>query len=399
MHYNYLSAIILLFFLTSCSSGPQLPVQKAEEEVTISLRDMRNLMTVHSAQAVSQSTIAFEISWAEVTQTPVLANGVCVHTTQNPTVAHTCSPAPSASGRVSLRVSGLEPGQTYYARPYITTAFETVYGGQSVVTTDEAASVRVTSSDLISYARPARSAVLRGIVTGTTTEGSLRRGFVWGSTDPLRQPEETVEIADGRPFQLPLTNLQFGIEYYFRAFAITEQGTIYGETITFVFPPYEIGDIGPAGGIIFFYDEQNRYPFTFLEAAPAGWGGLRDDLRAEFPCYNRFLDVTDFRIGAGPGNLRRLLERCANQPNNIARLVADLNIEGFSDWYIPTRAEVELMLENLYQRGNAAGLSNEFYWSSSEQDDGAAWGIFMGTGNHRLLPKWMQERVRPVRAF
>lgn len=356
-------------------------------------------MQIDQATAVNQSTLEFIATWAEVAQTTVLRNGICVSTAPNPNITHSCVTAPLPSGRVQITVSGLESGRNYYARPFLTTPYETLYGNQVQLKTDDLYQVRVTSSDLISFARPARSAVLRGIVTGTTAEGSLRRGFVWGGTDPIRQPESTVEIPDGRPFQLPLTNLQFGVEYYFRAFAITENGTVFGETITFVFPPYEIGDIGPAGGIIFFYDAQNRHPFTFLEAAPAGWGGLSDDLRAEFPCYNRFLDVTEYRIGAGPGNLRRLNERCTNQTNNIAKLVADLNIEGYADWYIPTRAELEIMLENLYNKGNAARLSNEFYWSATEQDAGAAWGIFMGTGNHRLLPKWMQERVRPIRAF
>lgn len=388
--------IALPVYITACSGSTTVP---SEPERTVTLRNESNIMNFHGAAAVNQSTLSFEISWAEISQTQVLSNGVCVHTSPNPTIAHTCVSAPSISGRANISVSGLQAGELYYARPFVTTPFETVYGEQKQVSTDEALTIRVTSSDLISFIRPVRSAVLRGIVTGTTLEGTLRRGFVWGATDPVRQPEETVEIADGRPFQLPLTNLQFGVEYFFRAFAITESGTIFGEIITFIFPPYEIGEIGPAGGIIFFYDEHNRFPFTFLEAAPSGWGGLSDDLRAEFPCYNTFLDTTDYRIGSGPGNLRKLLERCRNQRNNIAKLVADLNLDGYSDWYIPPRAELELMLENLYNNGNQARLSNEFYWSSSEQDDGAAWGIFMGTGNHRLLPKWMQERVRPVRAF
>ncbi|WP_164682516.1 DUF1566 domain-containing protein [Cyclonatronum proteinivorum] len=397
MRLTFFTGLALMVFLTACSGGKST---LTDEAPAVSLENVRNLMIFHDAQAVNQSTLNFDVSWAEITQTEVIGTGICVHTEPNPTIRHTCVSAPVLSGRAELQVSGLDSGITYFARPYLTTAYETRYGPMKEIQTDEFSVIRVTSSDLISFARSARSAVLRGIVTGTSPDGIMRRGFVWGSEDRMSQPEETVEIPDGRPFQLPLTNLQFGVDYFFRAFAITEKGTVFGETIRFTFPPYEIGEIGPAGGIIFYYDENNRFPFTFLEAAPAGWGGLSDDIRAEFPCYNQFLEATNYRLGDGRANLQKLLDRCSQSDNNIAKIVAELNIDGYADWFIPSRAELEIMLNTLYVSGqNKAGLSNEFYWSSTEQDDGAAWGIFMGTGNHRLLPKWMQERVRPIRAF
>ncbi|MDG1159559.1 MAG: DUF1566 domain-containing protein, partial [Flavobacteriales bacterium] len=64
---------------------------------------------------------------------------------------------------------------------------------------------------------------------------------------------------------------------------------------------------------------------------------------------------------------------------NAAELCLFLTLGGYSDWYLPSKYELNLMYQNIGQ-GNALGLGNVggfasyFYWSSTEEADFAyAW--------------------------
>ena len=49
--------------------------------------------------------------------------------------------------------------------------------------------------------------------------------------------------------------------------------------------------------------------------------------------------------------------------------------------------------------GNIGGFINEFYWSSTENDDFTAWGLNYGYGFNFYTDKYLTARVRVIRAF
>ena len=81
-----------------------------------------------------------------------------------------------------------------------------------------------------------------------------------------------------------------------------------------------------------------------------------------------------------------------------------MSLGGEIDWYLPSKYELNLMYQNI-GKGNALGLgnignfANKYYWSSTEDDDRAAWRQYFGSGDQSLDFKKSTHRVRAVRAF
>ena len=78
---------------------------------------------------------------------------------------------------------------------------------------------------------------------------------------------------------------------------------------------------------------------------------------------------------------------------------------GYTDWFLPSKDELNLMYINKEAIDNAAtanggsSLVNSSYWSSSEHDNGIAWYINLGNGSRVVLVKNFTMNVRAVRAF
>ena len=91
----------------------------------------------------------------------------------------------------------------------------------------------------------------------------------------------------------------------------------YGE-VTLV---YQIGDIGPAGGFIF-YDKGNTTDgWRYLEAAPAS----TDSTFTAFYCNRAYSTITDSDFGAGLNNTKLVLTALAKNgiTGNTAYKICD----------------------------------------------------------------------------
>jgi hypothetical protein len=72
---------------------------------------------------------------------------------------------------------------------------------------------------------------------------------------------------------------------------------------------------------------------------------------------------------------------------------------GYSDWFLPSKDELNLMYTNLKVAGVGGFVANG-YWSSSEDNAHSAWGQRFGTYVYQPgVPKYNEGRVRAVRAF
>ena len=69
-----------------------------------------------------------------------------------------------------------------------------------------------------------------------------------------------------------------------------------------------------------------------------------------------------------------------------------LNIAGKTGWRLPTKDE----LNQIYNSNN--DFFNTYYWSSTDDNDGNAWGQSMGTGEQIIDIKYYNgDRVRAIR--
>ncbi len=72
--------------------------------------------------------------------------------------------------------------------------------------------------------------------------------------------------------------------------------------------------------------------------------------------------------------------------------------KGFTDWRLPTRYELDLMYMVLNENADA-GFSDDFYWSSTEDDFQNVWRQMFEDGRQALINKSAPSRVRAVRSF
>lgn len=162
---------------------------------------------------------------------------------------------------------------------------------------------------------------------------------------------------------------------------------------------YEIGDAGPAGGTIFYDDEADGNDdipdARYLEAAPVStewkeiaWGEKGIDIPGA--------DKT--AVGTGAKNTADIVNHHGADSDCPAALCDGLNVGGFDDWFMPSKDELDLMVENLYKNG-FGDFEGYYYWSSSEESDVNVWGQHFYNGVQSSSPKGLQYRVRAVRVF
>ncbi len=160
---------------------------------------------------------------------------------------------------------------------------------------------------------------------------------------------------------------------------------------------YQVGDIGPGGGIIFFVDSSNNFPgWTYLEAAP---------LETEFASLPWGLNGVDINIspgtnlGDGSRNTNAIVSAHGTL-SNAARSTRQLVHNGLNDWYLPSRDELQLMYEVLYSNGLGDFASGN-YWSSSFGSSNGRGVVFsFNTGSWFFSSdRATQRRVRAIRRF
>lgn len=173
---------------------------------------------------------------------------------------------------------------------------------------------------------------------------------------------------------------------------------------------YELGDAGPAGGIVFldkgFYSNGWRY----MEAAPADLGFF------EWGCASSEVGNAAATLGSGLTNsglstfFHDNLSDYYNNPsvcnaaNNgtvAAQKALTYEWNGFDDWFLPSQVELALMHANLHLLG-LGNFSNTTYWSSTETDAGNAQTIDFVTGSAAASPKIPLPdtvQTRPIRYF
>ena len=77
----------------------------------------------------------------------------------------------------------------------------------------------------------------------------------------------------------------------------------------------------------------------------------------------------------------------------------ELILNGYSDWHLPSKEELNALYFNLKQLGVGGG-ADSYYWSSTEDDDNDAWVMYFDGGRQDYFDtKGIRCSVRAVRAF
>ena len=152
--------------------------------------------------------------------------------------------------------------------------------------------------------------------------------------------------------------------------------------------PYTIGETGPAGGKVFYVTDGGTHG---LEAAP-----VDQSTSASWGCYGVSIpNANNTALGAGTTNTAAIVNACSD--DNTAAQVADSYVfNGYSDWFLPSKAELDLLYKN---RAVLDGFNQITYWSSSQTDTNFGLSKYIATGNSLNFLKTTKFSVRAIRAF
>jgi len=149
---------------------------------------------------------------------------------------------------------------------------------------------------------------------------------------------------------------------------------------------FYIGDNGPAGGKVFYLTDNTG--LHGLEAAPADqssgvvWG-----------CDGSIINGADgTAVGTGAANTADIVAGCA-EANTAAKIADAYALNGYTDWYLPSKDELNLLYQ---QKTVVGGFANSNYWSSSESSGNFAW--YQGFFRHGLQDYYSKNGTLPVRA-
>jgi hypothetical protein len=212
-------------------------------------------------------------------------------------------------------------------------------------------------------------------------------------------------------FTTTLSGLISNSQYYARVFMVVGGTTYYSDQITFTTqaaPIYQIGDIGPGGGFIFYLDGTNSHG---LEIAP-----ISTQFQSQWGCYTTSVTGTSSTVGSGQSNSTLIL----NYHNSInfytnptqcqtvvistgdvaAKNCDNLVFNGFSDWYLPSIGELQLVYTNLFQAGLGDIPSTTFSSSTqSASNYGKSMVMAFSTGTTWGMGKEDLTKHRAIRNF
>lgn len=157
-------------------------------------------------------------------------------------------------------------------------------------------------------------------------------------------------------------------------------------------PPPVIGDTYQ-GGVVFYLDGNGGGLITApSDQSSAAWG-----------CYGQYNGGTSSAVGTGAANTTTILGGCS-ETAIAARICADLTLGGYSDWFFPSKDELNLMYKNIgpgdeLGLGNIGNFGSDVYWSSTGGDSANAWRQRFSSGSQIMNRKYLTGSVRAVRAF
>lgn len=172
---------------------------------------------------------------------------------------------------------------------------------------------------------------------------------------------------------------------------------------------FEIGEIGPNGGIIAYKKGEYSNGWQYIEVAPT------DLPNEEWGCMASSIPNAQFnQIGSGQQNTYSILNChnelanyytnpaiCSNQNNGTlaSKSAKNTEINNTKDWFIPSKNELQEIYNNLSPL-NLGNFENENYWSSTEANTTQAKTINLQTGVSSDVNKnSLQTKARVIRYF
>jgi hypothetical protein len=205
-------------------------------------------------------------------------------------------------------------------------------------------------------------------------------------------------------FTIKLKGLKDETTYYARAYALTKDGISYGEILKFKTEPLSklmVGDDLDGGKVGYILKPGDK---GYIEGENHGIIVAANDLDGIYIWGGYYYDY----LGAGKLNTEIHFNPYVPK-ENAASVCNDLELNGYSDWYLPCRKEFELVLFNMELIGN---FKEGLYWSSTHAEGSSnpfvdpvfGYSFYMIIKFSKFsIYDWIMDtnqcKVRPIRYF
>lgn len=231
------------------------------------------------------------------------------------------------------------------------------------------------------------SALGDGNVINASASPVTARGVCWNTSGNPTIADSFA--ANGRGvgvFQdTPISRIKPNTVYYVRAYATNEQGTAYGNEISFdsgfLFGTFR------QGGLVFLND---------------GYGGGLVVEASDSELSRSWSNVVDLEIGgtseemnSGMTNTELIISQ-SGHTSSPAQECDNLVSSGYDDWYLPSLGTVRAFYLWLHREG-LGNFKYQIYWSSTEVDNLNALAMIFDNRGATAIPKKDSHRWRCVR--
>lgn len=300
-------------------------------------------------------------------------------TTGNPYIISAQTQSVTAAQRASL--TGLYAGRIIYCSDCGYLGKLQVYNGTTW--TDLSGTTAILSTDATSAVK-STTATCGGNISSDGGYSITARGVCWSTTpNPTIYSNKTTDGSGTGTFSSSITGLNPSTAYYVRAYATNSMGTTYGTNVSFTTTAYTVGD--PCQGGIIAYTTSDR----ILIAASSDQGSS-----IVWASSGSTTGATATAIGTGDANTSTIYTALGTGSSYAARVCKELVLNGYSDWFLPSKDELYRLHQN---RTAIGGFASANYWSSSEATAANAWIQAFPGGTQTSVSKTGAASVRAIR--
>lgn len=168
--------------------------------------------------------------------------GICYATTSEPTIQNQKAIANATLGKYTCTLPDLQAGKTYYCRAYAINSEGVAYGESCICKTKTYSqpNVETLTAEDVTY----NQAICSGNILSDGGKKVTECGICYATiSEPTIQNQKNIANATSGKYTCTLTDLQDGMTYYYRAYAINSEGIAYGEQHIFKTLAYALPDI------------------------------------------------------------------------------------------------------------------------------------------------------------
>jgi hypothetical protein len=285
---------------------------------------------------------------------------------------------------VSADLTDLLPETTYHFRIKASAGSGEMFGEDMTFLTAMAASVETKAATLVTTTTATLNATIN------PAYGPAMAIFEYGLTTDYGYTSEFENFFFGNetiPLSVDISGLVSNTYYHFRIKVEKNSEWTYGNDLSFktLDGTLHIGQTYQ-GGKIFYIDGTGQHGFIaapYDQTSEATWG-----------CVDQLIG-TATALGTGQANTTAIVNACS-EAGIAARICDDLVLNGYSDWFLPSQDELNLLypIKNLIGGFQPAG-----YCTSSEKNAHNGWIQLFNSGQLYWQDKWYKNYVRAIRAF